>query len=222
MPSPLPTDPNRRPLKTRSAPWANALARGLAKAGVRPNAVSLASIFFGAGAGAAFGASAQCPWLGPGAWLIAAAAMIQLRLLCNLLDGMIAVEGGFRTKAGEIYNELPDRFADLMIIGGAGYAAGALPWQAEAAWVAAGLAVTTAYVRALGVAAGASQKFHGPMAKPHRMALLTGAALLQGGWHFLGGTAPPILGWALAAMIAGCLITVARRCASILRELEAK
>jgi len=216
------TSSSRRPLKTRSAGWANALARWLGKIGVRPNAVSIFSIFCAAEACASFIASSYSAagpsWL----YLIVAAGWIQLRLLCNLLDGMIAIEGGFKTKTGEIYNELPDRFADLLIIGGAGYAAGATAWQPELAWIAAGLAVTTAYVRALGVAAGASQKFHGPMAKPHRMALLTIAALVQGGWFFFTDAPPPVLFWALVVMAAGCLITIARRCASIMRELNSK
>ena len=43
------------------------------------------------------------------ALLLLAAAGIQLRLLCNLLDGMLAVEEGFKSKTGDIYNDLPDR-----------------------------------------------------------------------------------------------------------------
>ena len=216
------TSGSRRPLKSRNTRWAHAGARWLAELGVRPNPVSVASVFFAAAAGAAFWASDHTSILPPGGWLVIAAMLIQGRLLCNLLDGMIAIEGGFKTKSGEIYNELPDRFADLLIIGGAGYAAGATAWQAELAWIAAGLAVTTAYVRALGVAAGASQKFHGPMAKPHRMALLTVAALAQGAWYFFDDSPPPILFWALALMAVGCLVTIGRRCASILRELNSK
>jgi phosphatidylglycerophosphate synthase len=222
MEPPASRNPSRRPLKTRSAGWANALARWLAKLGVRPNAVSVASVFFAAAAGAAFWASGHTSTAPPGVWLVVAAVLIQGRLLCNLLDGMIAIEGGFKTKSGEIYNELPDRFADLLIIGGAGYAADATAWQPELAWLAAGLAVTTAYVRALGVAAGASQKFHGPMAKPHRMALLTVAALVHGGWFFFTESPPALLFWALVVMAAGCLITIYRRCGAIVRELESK
>jgi phosphatidylglycerophosphate synthase len=36
------------------------------------------------------------------------------------VDGMVAVEGGFRTKSGEIFNELPDRFADVFVPGRSG------------------------------------------------------------------------------------------------------
>ena len=34
---------------------------------------------------------------------MAAAAGIQLRLLCNLLDGMLAVEAGLKSRTGEIF-----------------------------------------------------------------------------------------------------------------------
>jgi len=44
----------RRPLKTRERPWARALARWLAARGVRPNAVSLASVLFAALSGTFF------------------------------------------------------------------------------------------------------------------------------------------------------------------------
>src|SRR5687767_919083 len=76
----------RRPLKTRDHNWAIRAAQWLAGAGVSPNAISLASVAF---ASAAAGALLAHGWL-------AAALFIQLRLLCNLLDGMVAVEGGRR------------------------------------------------------------------------------------------------------------------------------
>ena len=53
-----------------------------------------------------------------GLLLIAAAGFIQLRRLCNLFDGMVAVEGGFKTKSGELYNDLPDRFSGALILAG--------------------------------------------------------------------------------------------------------
>jgi hypothetical protein len=79
----------------------------LTRSGVRPNQISVASAVFGAGAGVVLAVSENSRF-----WFLVAAACIQARLLCNLFDGMVAVEGGFRTKSGEIFNELPDRFAD--------------------------------------------------------------------------------------------------------------
>lgn len=133
---------------------------------------------------------------------------------------MVAVEGGFKTKSGEIYNELPDRFADAFILAGAGYAWGGDELTITAGWAATVAAVVTAYVRALGVAAGASQYFLGPMAKPHRMALMTvaclgAAAAVWNGWQF------DFMGAALWLVVVGCLITIFRRCRRIVAELEA-
>ena len=131
------------------------------------------------------------------------------------------MEGGFKTKSGEIYNELPDRFADAFILAGAGYAWGGDNLTSTAGWAAALAAVVTAYVRALGVAAGASQYFLGPMAKPHRMALMTLACLgataaVWSGWQF------DFMGTALWLVVAGCVITIFRRVRRIVAELEFK
>ena len=88
----------------------------LVQVGIGPNAISLASIGFAALAALALWAtSATGEALQPVLWP-AAAAGIQLRLLCNLLDGMVAVEGGRGSKSGEVFNDAPDRLADLLIL----------------------------------------------------------------------------------------------------------
>jgi len=134
---------------------------------------------------------------------------------------MVAVEGGFKTKSGEIFNELPDRFADAFILIGAGYTMPKLAWMPLLGWTAAILAVTTAYVRALGASAGASQQFCGPMAKPHRMAAMTiaslGNAVLL--WCRIDFA---LVGWALIVIAAGCVVTIVRRTSRIIAELERK
>ena len=107
-----------------------------------------------------------------------AAVAIQLRLLCNLVDGMLAVEEGFSTKTGDIYNDLPDRISDVLILVGAGYSRGSR-MRSTLGWLAAVLAVLTAYVRVLGGSLGVTQHFIGPMAKQHRMFALTIATLLS-------------------------------------------
>ena len=116
----MPETLTRRPIKTRDAKWAASVASGLARVGVRPNTISLCSALFAAMAGIALTRTADAA--GPAAragWFVAAAIGVQLRLLCNLFDGMVAVEGGFRTKLGEIFNELPDRFADAFVLSAA-------------------------------------------------------------------------------------------------------
>lgn len=218
--SSTPTDPRRRPLTTRDAGWARSLAARLARAGVRPNAISVASIVIATGGGLAFLALPDATGNARIAWFAAAAACIQLRLLCNMLDGMVAVEGGLRSKTGEIYNELPDRFADLALLVPAGYAA-AGAWGPTLGWLCGALALLTAYVRALGVTAGAKPDFSGPMAKPHRMAALTVACLLAIGEIVLERE-PRVLWIGLIVIAAGTAVTVVRRTAHILAELEAR
>jgi phosphatidylglycerophosphate synthase len=210
---------NRRPLKTRSHGLAIAAARWLTQRNISPNQISMLSILFAAIAGAAF---AWRPQLGGGAEaaaLLVAAFGIQLRLLCNLLDGMVAVEGGKKTPAGELFNDMPDRLADVFIILGAGYSAPGLPVVELLGWWAVVLAVLTAYVRVLGVSVGAGADFRGPMAKQHRMALLTVTALLSLAepMFMLDGQ---FMAVGLAIMVAGCVVTLFRRTLRIYRCLQ--
>jgi phosphatidylglycerophosphate synthase len=215
------TDLNRRPISARGTRWAAACARALARAGATPNAISVASIGFAGLGGLAFAATDWTEGWRRAAWFVGAAAGIQLRLLCNLFDGMVAIEGGRRSKSGEIFNELPDRFADWAVLLGAGYAAGSGPHGPALGWAAALLAVLTAYIRALGTATGARSHFEGPMAKQHRMATLTVAAVAAAVAAALGAELP-ILQWALGLVVIGAGITVARRTVGIVRELEAR
>jgi len=207
----------RRPLKSRQTKWANALASLLVRWRVRPNAISLFSIVFAALACAGFLLSRNALGAQRLVWLVVAAAGIQLRLLCNLLDGMVAVEGKMGSKVGEIYNDFPDRIADPLIIVPAGYAI-ALP---ELGWLAGLLAVMTAYVRVLGGSMAVPQDFSGPMAKPQRMATLTIAAIADGVaglYHWQGR----LLAIALALIVLGTIVTMARRTARMARELRAR
>jgi len=167
----------RRPIAARSTRWATAVAKALARAGVTPNQISLASLVF-----AALGAAALVQ--GSPAALVLAAAAIQLRLLCNLFDGMVAVEGGQLSPLGSLYNELPDRVSDSVLLVAGGYAA-QIPWIG---WLCALLAVSTAYIRASGASLGNGQDFQGPMAKPQRMAVLTLACLIQAIPHAPAGS----------------------------------
>ncbi len=213
--------PDRRPIPARQSRWAVALAAWLARRGVAPDLVSLLGFASAALAGAALLLTRSRPFRQRSALLLAAAALLQLRLLCNLLDGMIAVEGGRGTKRGPVFNELPDRLSDAVALVCAGYAAGMPAWAAPLGWSAAMLAVLTAYVRALAGSLGAPQDFGGPMAKQRRMDVLTaacvaGAALRETQW------AGAVFGTSLAAVTLGSAATVARRTAHLVRELEAR
>ncbi|MFO1418476.1 MAG: CDP-alcohol phosphatidyltransferase family protein [Methylotetracoccus sp.] len=202
---------HRRPISSRETGWAKHTARWLKGRGIKPNTVSVWSAIFGLFAGIAF-------FYG---YLLPAALCMQLRLLCNLFDGMIAVEGGMTTKSGEIFNDSPDRFSDLFIFVGAGYGIHSVAWGSDLGWLAAVLAVLTAYVRVLGVSSGTKSYFSGPMAKQHRMAVLTVSALLAIlERHVLGSDW--VLVVALAVIAVGSLLTVVRRFRLVVNELESR
>ncbi|MBV8374932.1 MAG: CDP-alcohol phosphatidyltransferase family protein [Candidatus Eremiobacteraeota bacterium] len=211
----------RRPLASREKKWAKVLAQMLCGAGVSPNAISLLSLVFSVFAGIALWRSGDANGALRVVLLLIAAASIQLRLLCNLLDGMVAIEGGRRTPYGELFNDVPDRFADAIIFVGAGYGLSAFPWGPALGCLAALFAVLTAYVRLLGGTIGARQYFIGPMAKQHRMAVMTVACVLStleplAGWH------GQILACALAVVVAGSMVTFVRRVARIVADISAR
>ena len=211
----------RRPLKTRQAAWAGAFARLLVRAGVSPNAISITSVFFAVDAAAALYFSATFDGAQRVLLLLMAVAGIQGRLLCNMLDGMVAIEGGRQTKSGEIFNDVPDRIADTLIFIAAGYGARQHAFGIELGDVAAVLAVFTAYVRMLGGASGLKQSFIGPMAKQHRMATLTAACVLSI-FETRILAAGTVLWATLVIVNLGCIVTIWRRTARIARELESK
>lgn len=203
-----PPPPSRRPLASRNTAWAQALARRLAAAGATPNAISAAGLAAAVLSGAAFwAAGAADGGAGRSALLLLGALLVQIRLLCNLLDGMVAIEGGRKSPLGALWNEAPDRAADIAILAGLGLAAGA----PALGWAAAAMAVVVAYARTLGTSLGQREDFGGPLAKPQRMALVTGAAVLAAAAPLWGGGGPGLLALALWVVVAGAALTAALR-----------
>ena len=200
---------NRRPIKARSSQWAQQAAAFLARTSVSPNQISVASTFF-----AAIG-TALLVWYPVPAGLLGCAVAIQARLLCNLLDGMIAIEWGKKSPLGQLYNEFPDRIADSILLVGLGYAIH-LP---ALGWLGALAAVSTAYVRVFGGSLGLPQDFRGPMAKSHRMAVMTGGCILGAIEHASVGTRYALL-VALSIIVFGSLATCVTRARAIAAQLK--
>ena len=201
-----PEEADRRPINVRGSGWAQGLARSLAGMGITPNQISVLSIGF-AGLGAWF--------LYLGGWhLISAALCIQGRLLCNLFDGMVAVEHNKATALGAVFNEFPDRIADSLLLVAAGYACA---WP-QLGWLAALAAALTAYVRVYGAACGLGHDFRGPMAKQHRMAVLTIACVATPLLPF--GVKP--LAIAMGVIAALSLVTCVTRTLALCRQLQQK
>ena len=216
---PTSTASGRRPLRIREVPLVHTTARWLSQQNIHPNTISVASVGFAAFAAVCF---LLVPTADGGArilTLLGAALGIQLRLLCNLFDGMVAVEGVKRTKSGELFNDIPDRIADPLILVAAGYAIPLFSYGPALGWAAGLLAVMTAYVRVLGSSQGVPADFQGPMAKQHRMATMTVACLLSLVEPWLGWDGMVIAG-SLWLIVLGCMITLMRRVRHAYRILE--
>jgi phosphatidylglycerophosphate synthase len=199
---------DRRPIAARETVPARAATAWLAARGVSADLISA----LGMGAGLLAGLMlAIAPAQGAWAWLLAA-ALVQLRLLANMLDGMVAVAAQQASPRGELWNEIPDRVSDTAVLAGLGWAAGDLALGLGAALSA----MATAYIRAVGKGAGAGSDFSGPMAKQQRMAVVAvtaiGCALLPGWVTVLGHIA-------LWLILAGAVLTCALRLARIGRRL---
>ena len=204
---------DRRPIAARDLGIMQRAAGWLVRRRASANGISLAGMGAAVLAGGCFAAVPHLPGAAWALWLLGA-ALVQLRLLANLLDGMVAIGRGIASPVGELFNEVPDRVSDTAVLAGLGWAAG----QPALGLSAALAAMATAYVRAVGRAAGAPSDFRGPMAKQHRMAVVTAVAA----WCALVPTAwsAPAPAAALWLILAGALLTAVRRLLGAARALR--
>jgi phosphatidylglycerophosphate synthase len=211
---------DRRPIATRNRKWAHASTAWLASRNVSPNAISIAGMSTCIVAGIALGMTSVADYRI--LWLIAAVGA-QLRLTANMLDGMVAIASSRTSKAGELYNEVPDRISDAAVFIGAGFAWGG---NVTLGYIATILAIFTAYVRAAGKIAGAPNEFCGPMAKQHRMLVITlicvYAAITPRSWQIItfNDSQIGLMTLGLVVIVVGCIITVIRRLGRISHALK--
>jgi phosphatidylglycerophosphate synthase len=211
---------DRRPIAARSWAISQQTARLLARWGVSPNGISLAGMVGGIAAGVALALTGP-EGLTRRIAFVAAALLVQLRLLANMLDGMVAIESGRASPVGELYNEVPDRVSDFATLVGAGYAHGG---DVALGYVAACVALFTAYIRAMGKAATGRQEFCGPMAKQQRMFVVTVVALYCGlapeAWQPTDAAGRGLLAVGLAVIIVLGFATAVRRLWRVARHLR--
>jgi phosphatidylglycerophosphate synthase len=211
---------DRRPIATRNRKWAQSATAWLTSRNVSPNAISIAGMCACIVAGLALGLTSVQYYRV--FWIIAAIGA-QVRLTSNMLDGMVALASGRASRVGELYNEVPDRVSDAAVFIGAGFA-----WGGNVAlgYIATILAIFTAYVRAAGKIAGAPNEFCGPMAKQHRMLVITLACLYSAvvpqSWQIfhIDNFEVGAMSVALGLIIAGSLATVVRRLQRIAHALR--
>jgi phosphatidylglycerophosphate synthase len=197
-------------LKPRFQNLLRPLSDGLARAGLRPNDVTLGALLLSAAQGA---------WLTlmPGsAWpLLLLPVTLFLRMAFNAIDGLMAKEHGQATPAGAVLNELSDVAADAAL-----YLPFALiPGLNAPLVVLVVIAGTIAEMTgALGPTVGAPRNYAGPFGKSDRafafglLAVLIGAGLAPGLWSMLY----------LAALLVLSALTVLNRARGIVAHTKGK
>ena len=224
----IPQGTQRREIPQRTAGWASRSADVLASAKLTPNQISVLSVLLAAIGAALLVASAHLDTPARSAVLVIGALMLPLRLLANMLDGMLAVEKGMHSPVGDLYNEVPDRISDALVLAAVGYAtagvwsAGSIDVGVALGWFAAIAAVLTAYVRSLGAANGTGNFFQGPMAKPARMWVIVAAALLSLAEPLLSVPRGTVFAVALVVVSVGSVATVFVRLRLIARRMTAE
>ena len=205
--------PDRRPIAARGLPPVVAAAGWLVRRGASANAISLAGMVAAILAGAAFALTREWPGAARPLWVLGG-LLVQMRLMANLLDGMVAIGRGMASPTGELFNEVPDRVSDTAVLVGVGWAANDLALGLAAALAA----LATAYVRAVGRGVGVPSDFSGPMAKQQRMALVTAlaAAMAVLPWQWTAGWPRAAL-WVVAAL---SIVTALRRLRRTARALR--
>lgn len=198
---------DRRPTSARHLRVLESLTHAFIKRGVSPNSISLVGLVCGVGAGLCFASTSLEPSFARLAWA-GGGVLVLLRLAANLLDGMVAVEGGRKSPTGLLWNEIPDRISDAAIIAGVGCAAGG---NVVLGLVAAWTSTMVSYVRVQAAVAGAPQDFTGPMAKPQRMALVLFTVSFQALAPEAWLSAVPLPRIVLAGIVGGSVVTFLRR-----------
>lgn len=149
------------------------------------------------GAFALFWAGSNRVWL----WLVPPCVLV--RLLLNLMDGLVAREIGLASAWGEVKNEFGDRVADTAIFLGLGFGGYA---EVRLAALALALILCVSYLGLLGKAVGGSRVYRGVFGKGDRMislALFTLYPLFSGNLTSYN--------WYLALAVVAATVTIIQR-----------
>jgi CDP-diacylglycerol--glycerol-3-phosphate 3-phosphatidyltransferase len=192
-------------LKPRFQALLRPLLAVLARAGIRPNHITVAAIALSIGAGAALAIRPTA------ATLLALPAVCLLRMALNALDGMLAREHDLRSNLGLVLNELGDVVSDVVLFLPLAAVPGVPPLLCVAA-VFAGL--VTEMAGSVAVHIGATRRFDGPMGKSDRAVVFGTVGLLLG-----LGVAPGA--WVAATLVGVVLLAVVTTVVRCSRALSA-
>jgi CDP-diacylglycerol--glycerol-3-phosphate 3-phosphatidyltransferase len=177
----------------------------LQRAGVSPDAVTLAAIPVAVVGGALLLGSPAAPAL-----LLVVPFVVALRLLLNLLDGQLARRTNRAHPRGELFNEVGDRLADAALLAPVAFLPGAQP---ETTLLGVAAALLASDIGVASKAAGGDRIYRGVLSKPGRMVLLAVFCVLV---FALG---PAAWWWFGPLLLLGASLTVVERLYLAIRRL---
>src|SRR5689334_13999970 len=194
-------------LKPRFQNLLRPLIGRLARAGVTPNAVTLAALIGSIIVGAAVSQAGKRSWL-----LLLLPIWLFARMALNAIDGMMARELNMASNLGAVLNELGDALSDLGLYLPLAFVDERARWPVIAFAIGA---VLTEFCGVTARAIGASRRYDGPMGKSDR-------AFVVGALGLITFIAPPALSawpWLFAVAALLTLVTCWNRLRRALAEL---
>lgn len=144
------------------------LVTGAARLGLTPNALSFLALVVAGAAGGVFAFAGERPLL-----YLLGAGLVLCNGVLDLLDGGLARELGVASRAGDMFDHVLDRYADILIV--AGLAAGIGEYALGLAAVTGVL--MTSYLGTQAQAVDLERVYGGVLGRADRLALLTVIAI---------------------------------------------
>ena len=194
-------------LKPRFQALLRPVCKGLAKAGVTANQVTIAAAVLSAAAGAwiAFEPLSPLPYL-------MLPLVLFFRMALNAIDGLLAREFDMRSPLGAILNEIGDVVSDVALYLPFGFHP-SVPW-----WTIIGIVLLSIIVEMVGIVSvqiGASRRYDGPFGKSDRALAFGFLGLLFG----LGFSGDQWVFWYLLIALGLSALTAINRARKALKEL---
>ncbi len=145
--------------------------------------------------------------------------LLFVRLALNALDGLLAQQTGKARPAGEVLNEMTDRFADIFIYGGLALSPSSNHLLGFCAVICL---LMVSYVGILGKAVGTERVYSGVLGKADRLFTLMVCCLIYGIKPHTRALGISLFNWLFIFFIVLSAITIAQRTIRILSLLKNK
>ena len=187
------------------------LADTLSRAGVTPDATSVLSLIFAAGAGVLYAISC-----GDRTLALAAGVLVLLNGIADAMDGEIARIAGTAGIRGDFLDHVIDRYADVFIICGIFFGE-YIDWRIGVAAIVGTL--LTSYLGTQAQAVGLGRHYGGFLGRADRLVLIMLASLLYFLYPYeIYGTSS--LGWSIVLIAVASNLTTLQRFVHIWKELS--